>query len=66
MTPHDGHHMTGRDPTTLAELINQHGEEIWAGPDSAANGYDRGDRNRRPELLDTPTDRRRNRRAALT
>lgn len=56
--------MTGRDPDILAALINQHGEEIWAGSNSSATGYDRGDRNYRPDLLDR--DRSRNRKADLT
>lgn len=62
---HNGHAMTGRDPALLGNLIHLHGDEIWAGPDSDANGFDRGDRHYRPDLIQTH-DRRLNEGKHLT
>ena len=43
----EGHRMTGRNPGTLADLIERYGDDIWLG--GAPDG-DRGDRHYRPGL----------------
>ena len=54
---HEGHAMTGRDPTVLRELIADNGRCIW---DGGTPEGDRGDRNYRPEFVERHD--RRNRR----